>query len=219
MNDKCIVTGCENHKHQGRFVGDMCSPCYDMITTGKIGPTTSFLNQLENKDKMVIPGWEELFMRHVYLIASKSKDTMTKIGSVIVDNKTIVSEGYNGMAMGVDDKVLTRYERPEKYFWMSHAERNSIFHCARRGVKTENTTLFTQGLPCSDCADAIINSGIKNVVVHAEWEGLWIKISHNKWAESAKRSTMKFKEAGIYFSYFFGHLGCKTLIDGKVYTV
>jgi hypothetical protein len=45
-DNKCIVHKCSNHTNQGRFVGDMCSPCYTMITTGKIMPTDSFLNQI-----------------------------------------------------------------------------------------------------------------------------------------------------------------------------
>lgn len=41
--DKCIVYGCSNHKCQGTFVGDICGPCYDIITKGIVGPTDSFL--------------------------------------------------------------------------------------------------------------------------------------------------------------------------------
>jgi hypothetical protein len=46
MADKCIVHGCSNHTSQGRFVGEMCGPCHTMITTGKMMPTDSFLNQI-----------------------------------------------------------------------------------------------------------------------------------------------------------------------------
>jgi hypothetical protein len=45
-DNKCIVHGCSNHADQGRFVGEMCSPCHTMITTGKVMPTDSFLNQI-----------------------------------------------------------------------------------------------------------------------------------------------------------------------------
>jgi len=44
---RCIVRGCENHKHQGRFVGDLCAPCHEYITIGRIGPTTSFLGRID----------------------------------------------------------------------------------------------------------------------------------------------------------------------------
>lgn len=43
---RCIVHGCDNHRHQGKFVGDMCARCHEHITTGSVGPTTSFLGKL-----------------------------------------------------------------------------------------------------------------------------------------------------------------------------
>lgn len=54
MNDKkCTVFGCSNKQHEGKFVGDICAPCYEYITTGRVGCTDSFLkyiniNTLEN---------------------------------------------------------------------------------------------------------------------------------------------------------------------------
>jgi len=44
--EKCIVFGCVNHHGEGGFVGTMCTPCHEMITTGKIGPTTSFIGDM-----------------------------------------------------------------------------------------------------------------------------------------------------------------------------
>ncbi len=46
---RCIVYGCQNRQHEGDFVGDICAPCYEHITTGRIGPTTSFLGDLATK--------------------------------------------------------------------------------------------------------------------------------------------------------------------------
>jgi len=46
INTKCIVSGCSNHTGVGRFVGSLCAPCHKYITTGKIGPTDSFLGVL-----------------------------------------------------------------------------------------------------------------------------------------------------------------------------
>lgn len=51
-NDKCIVHGCTNKKEQGNFVGDICKPCYKMITEGDIEqPTNNFIGKLTNKNK------------------------------------------------------------------------------------------------------------------------------------------------------------------------
>jgi len=44
---RCIVNGCANQRHQGRFIGDLCAPCHTYITTGRVGPTTSFLGKLD----------------------------------------------------------------------------------------------------------------------------------------------------------------------------
>jgi hypothetical protein len=44
---RCIVHGCVNCRHQGRFVGNLCAPCHNYITTGRVGPTTSFLGKLD----------------------------------------------------------------------------------------------------------------------------------------------------------------------------
>lgn len=46
---KCIVAGCVNHTSQGPFVGDLCKPCYKYLTTGKIGPTDSFLGDMQKE--------------------------------------------------------------------------------------------------------------------------------------------------------------------------
>lgn len=45
---KCIVYGCENHDHQGEFINEMCLPCYNIITTGELKPTSSFLKRLND---------------------------------------------------------------------------------------------------------------------------------------------------------------------------
>lgn len=47
LHIRCIVKGCENHTDEGPFIGGMCMPCHTMITTGKVGPTTSFLGKMQ----------------------------------------------------------------------------------------------------------------------------------------------------------------------------
>ena len=58
--------------------------------------------------------------------------------------------------------IEERQERPEKYYWFEHAERNSIYNAARIGVSTKGSKMYmTCGVPCADCARAIINAGAK----------------------------------------------------------
>lgn len=145
--------------------------------------------------------WDQLFMSMVYLVAMKSKDPRTKIGAVIINpkNHAIVSLGYNGLPRGVDDNYPTRYQAPEKYHWFEHGERNAIYNAKR---DLTGFAMYTHGTPCSDCARAVIQSEIKEVVVHWQWEN---KASHkNKWIESAERSKQMFKEAGVTLRFFKG---------------
>ncbi len=46
---KCIVSGCTNHAHEGRFMGDLCSPCYTMLTSGTISGGTTFIHAMRNR--------------------------------------------------------------------------------------------------------------------------------------------------------------------------
>ena len=109
--------------------------------------------------------WHERFMKTAESVAEWSKDRSTKVGCVIVDdNRIILATGYNGFPRGVDDEIEERHERPAKYSWTEHAERNAIYSAARNGTKLEDSTIYIPWLPCADCARGIIQSGIKNVV-------------------------------------------------------
>ena len=143
--------------------------------------------------------WVEYFRELAHVVKKKSKDVNTQIGAVIVGkDKEIISTGYNSFPRGIDDNVSSRQERPEKYFWFEHAERNAIYNAARIGVSTLGTTMYmTCGMSCADCARAIINSGISKIVLR---EGKGAK--GNKWNESAERSMIMFKEAGVIVEYY-----------------
>lgn len=49
MGNKCLVKGCMNIRHQGQFVGDLCAPCFRMLTTGELGCGDTFIHQLAAK--------------------------------------------------------------------------------------------------------------------------------------------------------------------------
>lgn len=164
-----------------------------------------------------IPNWDEIFMHDTYWWASKSRDPRTKIGAVLVhwDTKDPISHAYNGIVRGVAD-LEERMIKPEKYFWMSHAERNCCFNCANTGRSSKGTTMFTQGIPCSDCADAVIQCGIKEIVVHKQWQKYESEFNWEKWNESSKRSKIKFFESGVKIRVFDGILGMQGMLDGKI---
>lgn len=144
--------------------------------------------------------WTEYFINIANTIKLKSKDNSTKIGVVIVgDNHEIVSTGYNSFPRGIDDDVPERQERPEKYIWFEHAERNAIYNAARIGVSTNGCTMYMScGLSCPDCARAIINCGIKKIVVGGGDSAKGSQFND----EQRAKVTQMFREAGVEVIYY-----------------
>ena len=140
--------------------------------------------------------WTKRWMGYAKHIATWSKDRKKKVGSVIVDsNNTQVSHGWNGFARKLNDNIDARHERPAKYKWSVCAERNAIYNAARKGHATEGCDIYVTYYPCSQCADAIIQSGIKKVFTE---EPNW---NHERWGEDFKISKEKFDEVGIEVEY------------------
>jgi dCMP deaminase len=111
--------------------------------------------------------WNEYFMGIAVNSAMRSKDPSTQVGACIVNNMNkVVSIGYNGMPSGVDDDDVS-WEPEEglnsKYLYVAHAELNAILN-AKDGSGLNNTKIFVTLFPCNECAKAIIQSGIKEVV-------------------------------------------------------
>ena len=110
--------------------------------------------------------WKKWHLGLAAYVSGKSKDKSTKVGCVIVDDdNTPISTGFNSFPRGVDDTIASRHERPAKYKWTEHAERNAIYNAARQVLK--GTTLVLQGMPClcTDCARGVIQTGIKKVII------------------------------------------------------
>jgi deoxycytidylate deaminase len=79
--------------------------------------------------------------------------------------------------------------------------------------------MYTQGIPCADCANDIIQGKIVEVVVHKEWHDFEQKFQWDKWNGSSKRSVEKFAEVGIKIRVFSKVLGLLGVLDGKVITI
>lgn len=159
-----------------------------------------------------IESWDEYFMRSAYLIASKSHDPKTRIGSVLVRDKNIISTGYNSFPRKVKD-LSQRYEDRElKNRMVCHSEENCILTAARLGVNTSNTVLYTFGIPCANCAKALIQGGVLGIIIHSQWPNLTYSPA---WVKSIELSKLMFHEAGIYIDNFNQILGIKGFLDGK----
>lgn len=110
-------------------------------------------------------GWVNYFMQLAELVSTRSKDPNTKVGCVIASpEKVVLMTGYNGLPRGVDD-LPERLERPAKYLWTAHAEENAVAQAARVGARLSGGYAFVTHHPCSRCARALIQAGIKMVYV------------------------------------------------------
>jgi dCMP deaminase len=112
-------------------------------------------------------GWDEYFMGVALLSARRSKDPSTQVGACIVNgDKKIVGVGYNGFPRGCeDDEFPWDREGPfldTKYPYVTHAELNAILNAISRDLK--GCTMYVALFPCNECAKAIVQSGIVEVV-------------------------------------------------------
>lgn len=111
--------------------------------------------------------WDEYFMGVAILAGMRSKDPSTQVGACIVDNENkILSQGYNGLPRGCSDDEFPWDREGEmlntKYPYVVHAELNAILNS--RGTSLVGSKIYVALFPCNECAKAIIQSGIKEVV-------------------------------------------------------
>lgn len=128
--------------------------------------------------------------------AKFSKDQSTKVGAVIVGTKGETrAQGYNGAPRGSradeDERGTTR---PEKYYWFSHAELNAITNAARVGTPLEGSTIVITHPPCMDCARAIVQAGIVEVIAAIPSDEFC-----ERWKEHGWRAIQLFDECGVRY--------------------
>jgi dCMP deaminase len=105
--------------------------------------------------------WDEYFINMAYLVATKSRDPSTQVGSVVVGpNHEVRSTGYNGLCRGEDDDNESFYARPLKYAVVEHSERNSIYNMARvrRGAISANHQAMQEELILREMMLAFVNA-------------------------------------------------------------
>jgi dCMP deaminase len=150
------------------------------------------------------PNWDDINMIVAFAYAMKSKDPATKVGAVIVgpDNEPR-SVGFNGLPRGLDDHKPERYERPAKYRWCEHAERNAIYHGPRTGVSFKGCRIYVTLCPCMDCARGIIQSGITEVIINRPFTDAYIKASPNSnWQKDFEEVESMLTEAGVTVRWY-----------------
>ena len=124
---------------------------------------------LLDKSRKGYLNWDEYFMAIAKLTAMRSKDPNTQVGACIVsgDNR-ILSIGYNGTPNGYSDSTFPwdREGSPldTKYLYVCHAELNAILNFRGGRRELEGSKIYVDLFPCNECAKAIIQCGIKEVI-------------------------------------------------------
>lgn len=142
--------------------------------------------------------WDEYFMGIALLSSLRSKDPNTKVGACIVDDSNkVVSIGYNGMPAGLDENQLS-WNKGEgldsKYLYVCHAEFNAILN-TRNGSSLKGCRLYVTLFPCNECAKAVIQTGIKEVVyLDNKYQDQTATIASKKMLELAGVKLRQYKE-------------------------
>lgn len=119
-----------------------------------------------------VPDWDDYFAMIAETVSMRSKDPKLKVGAVVVGiDKVVVSTGFNGFPRGIKDLPERWNAKESKLELVTHAEANAIFNAARTGVSCTGCTIYTTKYPCTVCAQAIVQSGIKRVFTYGDhWQ-------------------------------------------------
>ena len=129
--------------------------------------------------------WDEYFMGVALLSAQRSKDPGTQVGACIVgEDNRILSMGYNGMPIGCDDNVMPWDREGDsglktKYPFVCHAELNAILNYS--GSRLKGARVYVSLFPCNECAKAIIQAGIKEIIYLSDKYADSESVKASKW--------------------------------------
>ncbi|MBT3308459.1 MAG: dCMP deaminase family protein [Gammaproteobacteria bacterium] len=136
---------------------------------------------------MELSKWDRRFLGLAAHVSAWSKDPSTQVGSVVTNDKRVVSLGFNGFPQGMSDDHRL-HDRETKYSLVLHAEENALLFS---GADLRGSTIYVYPLPpCSRCAAKIIQSGITRVVTTIPEE-------MSRWEESVALTRTIFEEVGI----------------------
>ncbi|MCF6364833.1 MAG: dCMP deaminase family protein [Bacteroidales bacterium] len=105
---------------------------------------------------------DERYLRMAHIWAENSYCKRRKVGAVIVKDKMIISDGYNGTPAGFENICEEENNTTKPY--VLHAEANAITKVAKSHNSSEGSTLYVTTSPCMECSKLIIQAGIKRVI-------------------------------------------------------
>jgi dCMP deaminase len=116
------------------------------------------------------PSWDDYFMRIAQDVSTRATCERRKVGAIIVQEKRILTTGYNGAPHGLPHctEVGCKIEGGHCIRTL-HAEQNAIVQAAMFGVSCLGSTLYVTCQPCNNCAKMVINAGIKKIVFEGEY--------------------------------------------------
>jgi dCMP deaminase len=147
-------------------------------------------------------------LRLCYRAAAGSPDPSTQNAAILCDHvrgHLIPLEhtlAVNDFPRGVHHHP-ERWERPNKYAFVEHAERASIYMAARGGVHTTGLIMVCPWAACADCARAIIAAGIRRLITHRQAHDR----SPQRWTDSIDVAHLMLAEAGVTIDWHDGQLG------------
>lgn len=115
---------------------------------------------MENSEKQHLLDCRYLRMARIW--AENSYCKRRQVGAIIVKNKMIISDGFNGTPAGFENVCEDESSKTKPY--VLHAEANAITKVARSNNSSDGSTLYVTASPCMECSKLIIQSGIKRVV-------------------------------------------------------
>jgi dCMP deaminase len=146
--------------------------------------------------------------------ARHSIDTHTQNGAALARLNDVILTAANAFPHGVEPRHH-RLGRPEKYVFTEHAERNVIYKAASMGWATGGSTMYCLWFACPDCARAIIQAGIYEVVGHVKPRNA----TPSRWLQAVKDGEGMLREAGVGMRWLSDSLGVAIKFDGKEMTL
>ncbi|SHF41312.1 dCMP deaminase [Mariniphaga anaerophila] len=118
------------------------------------------ISKMKNEQKQKL--LDQRYLKMAMIWAQNSYCQRRKVGALIVKDKMIISDGYNGTPSGFENVCEDEDNKTKPY--VLHAEANAITKVAKSGNSSEGSTLYVTSSPCLECSKLIIQAGIKRVI-------------------------------------------------------
>ncbi|MBI3051238.1 hypothetical protein HYY74_02165 [Candidatus Woesearchaeota archaeon] len=143
-------------------------------------------------------------LRQCYIYARRSNHPSTHNAALLVRDGRVVCRGLNILPLGVKN-LPQRYQGANKHIYPNHAERAVIYNAARHGIAVKGLVMVMPWLPCIPCANAIITSGVRKLVIHRQM----VERTDRNWRKELADAVRIMHEAGIVVLAYDGLVGAK----------